>query len=93
MRGISYYGNEFFTIKQNAPLHSEAITRIVMTNPGERLGLPFFGVGLRNRLFELMDDETTSAIKSDIKEQINIYLPQLILTRVDTETAVDISIT
>ena len=92
MKGLAFYGEKFFTIKQNSSLYSEAITRIVMTNPGERPGIPFFGVGLRNRLFELMDDNTIDAIKADIKEQTDIYLPQLILTRIET-TQVNNSLT
>jgi phage baseplate assembly protein W len=54
-----------------------------MTNPGERVGRPFFGVGLKNRIFEPMDEVTTQNVKEQIIEQINQYEPRADLTTVD----------
>lgn len=47
------------------------VLQILLTAPGERLFRPFFGVGLRNRLFDPSD--SFDNIESDIVNQINRY--------------------
>jgi len=97
MKGVSFYDRDFFVIKSDYELIAESITRIIMTNPGERPGLPFFGVGLKNRLFEPMDETTNQEIELDIRNQIETYEPRCqILTlnfdRIEDENAIKISI-
>lgn len=85
MKGIAFYEEDFFTIKQDADLYAEALKRLLMTNPGERVGQPYFGVGLKNLLFELADENTASIVKDRMREQVEIYLPVLTLTIIDAE--------
>jgi len=73
MKGISFYGNSFFIIKNDVELVAESITRIIMTNQGERVDQPFFGCNLKAALFEMADTSTENGIVSTITEQLNTY--------------------
>ena len=48
---------------------------IVMTNPGERIMIPEFGVGIRTYLFENSTQTTFDTIENKIREQVKRYLP------------------
>jgi phage baseplate assembly protein W len=62
-------------IKQNLKM-------LILTNPGERVMQPNFGVGIRRFLFEVVGEEVYAEIDSKIKEQVSLYLPYLKITRV-----------
>lgn len=85
-KGISFYNEKFFVIKANNSLYSESITRIMMTSPGERVGQPFFGVGLRNFIFDQVDDTTIEQLDSRIREQIASYEPRVNLDNLTITT-------
>lgn len=56
-------------IKQNMKM-------IVLTNPGERVMMPDFGVGIRGLLFEnVSDTDTMQFYKGRIDTQVSAYLP------------------
>tara|TARA_Y100000593_G_scaffold59972_1_gene111158 strand:+ start:484 stop:858 length:375 start_codon:yes stop_codon:yes gene_type:complete len=59
-------------IKQN-------FKNLVMTIPGERIMIPNFGVGLRTFLFENQGSFVGEEIKAKIMEQVEIYMPSIIL--------------
>jgi len=48
---------------------------LVLTAPGERVMDPQFGVGMRNFLFEQMNDSLFSKISERIRAQVRSYLP------------------
>ena len=48
---------------------------LVLTNPGERVMEPDFGVGIKLFLFQNFSEDTFSQIDSKIREQAAIYLP------------------
>ena len=49
---------------------------VILTNPGQRVMIPDFGVGITGMLFEnLEDEEVLSHFKGRIKQQVNTYLP------------------
>lgn len=50
---------------------------LVLTNPGERIMDPEFGVGLRRFLFEQNNPQTYSQIESKMREQVSRYLSYL----------------
>ena len=50
---------------------------IVMTNPGERIMIPEFGVGIRTYLFENSTQTTFDTIEDKIREQVARYLPYI----------------
>jgi phage baseplate assembly protein W len=84
-RGLGFYDKEFLTVKSGMDIISESITQILMTNPGERVGRPFFGVGLSRLLFEPMDQVTVDSLQQQIVEQIQSYEPRADLTGVNVE--------
>tara|TARA_Y100001938_G_C7842735_1_gene306912 strand:- start:88 stop:495 length:408 start_codon:yes stop_codon:yes gene_type:complete len=78
-----------FPFSANAVFHSSYTTQdqaksnlinVLLTEPGERVYEPTFGVGLKSQLFEQNVDKET--LKSRINDQINFYVPEIEL--VDT---------
>jgi phage baseplate assembly protein W len=55
------------SIKQNFKM-------LLLTNPGERIMLPEYGVGLRQILFEQNTEDTKGIIVTRINEQVRRYL-------------------
>ena len=47
---------------------------LILTNPGERMMDPEFGVGIRNFLFELNINTTYAAITTAVQTQVQKYL-------------------
>jgi len=58
------------TTKQN-------LKNLILTSPGERVMDTFFGVGLREMLFELDNNPSREEIAERIIEQIDFYLPHI----------------
>lgn len=69
--------------KNYQELISQNIKMVVLTAPGERIMDPFFGVGLRNYLFENKTELTFEKIRAKIREQIEIYLPFVVINEID----------
>ena len=53
------------------------IKNIILTNPGERIMLPDFGVGIKQALFENSSYELLTVIQERIVEQIGFYASYL----------------
>jgi len=60
---------------------------LVLTNPGERIMEPDFGVGLKRFLFEQNIEETHGAINVRIKRQTEKYIPSIEITKIDFFTS------
>ena len=58
------------------------LINLLLTEPGERLHLPNYGVGLKKLLFQ--QNINTVALNNNINHQIQYYLPQI--TLIDTES-------
>jgi len=58
------------TTKQN-------LKNLILTNPGERIMIPLFGVGLLTFLFSQQGEFVEEQIKAKIIEQTSIYLPHI----------------
>ena len=67
----------FTLLKTYKELVSQNIKNLVLTAPGERMMDPFFGVGLRNYLFEMAGADLHNNIKAKIVEQVQAYLPYI----------------
>jgi len=65
----------FRTIKTLKRLFKQNLKMIVLTNPGERVMEPKFGVGVQTFLFENFGHDTMAKIDNKIREQVGIYLP------------------
>lgn len=86
MKGLGFYDSEFVRVKSDNDLFAESITRILMTSPGERVGQPFFGVGLKRALFDQIDEVSLQNLERIINEQIETYEPRVNLTKNHVET-------
>lgn len=62
-------------VKQN-------LMNLILTNPGERIMIPEFGVGLSTFLFEQNTIQTRQLLAAKIREQVNRYLPIVEITDV-----------
>ena len=60
---------------------------VLLTEPGERVYKPNFGVGLRNYLFENFTD--IESLESRIQNQVDRYVPQAELLKADVIKTLD----
>ncbi len=67
---FSMHSDIVSSVKQNIKL-------LLLTNPGERIMLPDFGVGLKKYLFELDTSNLESEINEKIKKQFKKFMPFL----------------
>jgi len=58
-------------------LAKQNLKMLILTNPGERMMNPDFGVGIRNFLFQLNISTTYAAITTAIQTQVQKYLPYI----------------
>ena len=84
--------NEFVMVDDFLQNARQKLKMIIMTNPGERIMDPGFGVGIRKYLFEttrgIINDEMrlddfTSKIDSSIKSQVKKYGGDTIINSVE----------
>lgn len=66
-------------------LISQNLKMILLTSPGEKIFRPLFGVGLRGYLFNQVNPTDTVDIRTQIINQINLYMPYLNLRSVIVE--------
>ncbi len=57
------------------------LINVLLTEKGERIFLPDYGVGLKNYLFE--PDIDVDSLNQIVSSQINIYVPEISLTNTD----------
>jgi len=50
---------------------------LILTNPGERIMIPGFGVGIYRFLFENYGPELNNRVSSEIRSQVRKFLPYL----------------
>ncbi len=63
---------------------------LILTNPGERVMIPDFGVGIRSYLFENFSDTIFVDISDAIKKQVAKYLPVIVISDIKFDsTAVE----
>ena len=75
INGYAMIGDFNTLIKQNLKM-------IILTDPGERVMIPEFGVGIRSYLFENFTGDTFTKIEADIRQQAETYLPVVSIERV-----------
>jgi phage baseplate assembly protein W len=63
------------------------VKNLLLTNRGERLGMPTFGCGLQNLLFEQNNDELNDKILNQIESSVNYWLPQLLIDSIEITAA------
>tara|TARA_R100000234_G_C4989215_1_gene174712 strand:+ start:921 stop:1292 length:372 start_codon:yes stop_codon:yes gene_type:complete len=72
------------TLKQTA---AQNLKMIVLTDPGERMMDPTFGVGVRRLLFENDTSANVSVIEARIKSQVNKFLPWIKISNIKIDNS------
>ena len=62
-----------------------------LTNPGERLGNPTFGAGLRGELFEQITNDNLDFLEENIQEKLKTYFPQVKVDEVELTSNPDLN--
>jgi phage baseplate assembly protein W len=65
----------------------QAVRAVLLTEPGERIGRPLFGAGLRRFLFQPNSLETRTRMRVAIEEAMRRDVPRLVLDGVEIATA------
>lgn len=76
-----------FTTKDHA---KSKLINLLLTEPGERINQPTFGVGLKQKLFEISDDNLEDNIRSVIKSQVALYVPEVTIENIKFKPEADI---
>ncbi len=63
-------------------LARQNLKMLILTNPGERIMIPSFGVGIRKFLFENRGAATSAGIKAAIQSQVSAYLPYITINEI-----------
>ena len=67
------------TLRQN-------LKTLILTNPGERVMEPGFGVGLEKFLFERFTESTYASIQEELVNQVRTYMPQIEIKNFEVST-------
>ena len=65
--------------------YARLLVNLLFLKPGTYPNSPDMGVNINKYSFELMDDELTSQLEDDIRNQINTYLPNNLSYSIKTE--------
>jgi len=79
-------GDGYTSIKLLRTLIKQNFKMLILTNPGERVMDPEFGVGIRQFLFENFGENTYNSIDVRIREQASTYLPVISIKRIEFGT-------
>jgi phage baseplate assembly protein W len=80
----------FTMIDEINTLIKQNLKMLILTNPGERVMIPDFGVGIRSYLFENFSDTIFVDISDAIKKQVAKYLPVIVISDIKFDsTAVE----
>tara|TARA_B100000674_G_C37897048_1_gene941851 strand:+ start:905 stop:1411 length:507 start_codon:yes stop_codon:yes gene_type:complete len=75
---------QLFEMNENPAIQiSDNLKNLILTEKGERLGLPDYGCGIRNYLFDLASlPDYESVIISAINDQVEKYMPYLTIKNI-----------
>ena len=59
------------------------LLNIFLTNKGERIGNPEFGVGLRDFIFEQISSQNLDGLQENIQSQVEEYIPNINIVSLD----------
>jgi phage baseplate assembly protein W len=83
--GVGFYNQPWFVVKTGNDLIYESMTRILLTNPGQRVMLPTFGVGINQQVFALVTPDILQDLAVNIHSQLATYEPRVVVLDVTTE--------
>jgi phage baseplate assembly protein W len=67
----------FLMTKSLVQMTKQNFKMLLLTNPGERIMEPTYGVGLRTYLFSMQNEDTRGKINTKIAEQVKLYMPYI----------------
>jgi phage baseplate assembly protein W len=73
----------FGMLKRIREVIKQNLKMLILTEPGERIMDPQFGVGMKRFLFENFSDSVYSQIDSRIREQVRIYMPDVSIRQIN----------
>ena len=76
-------GDGYTMIKTLKRLIKQNFKMLVLTNPGERVMDPEFGVGIRQFLFENFSSDVYTRIDFKIREQVSTYIPVISIKTIE----------
>jgi phage baseplate assembly protein W len=79
-------GDGYTSIKTLKTLIKQNFKMLILTNPGERVMNPDFGVGIRQYLFENFQSDVYARIDTRIREQTSVYLPVITIQSIQFGT-------
>ena len=62
-------------LETHADVIAQNLKNLIFTQPGERIMIPKFGVGIKKYIFEQSDVTVFAQIASEIRLQVGIYMP------------------
>jgi hypothetical protein len=72
----------FVMIKSLKRLIRQNLKMLILTNPGERVMRPNFGVGIKSYLFTNYGQNIEAQINSKIRKQVNTYMPAVSIVKI-----------
>lgn len=81
----------YVLLKSIRSVGQQNLKMLVLTNPGERIMNPDFGVGISRYLFQQEGNFTSGDIQNRILSQVNKYLPYIEITNIDIFERTDLS--
>ena len=80
---LSIDSDDGYTLTKNLKqVAKQNFKMLVLTNPGERVMDPEFGVGILAYLFENSDTSVQGKIDARIRQQVGRYLPYITIERI-----------
>lgn len=76
-------GDGYTSIKTLRSMIKQNLKMVILTNPGERVMEPEFGVGIKQFLFENFQSDVYARIDERIREQVRTYLPVVSISRLE----------
>jgi phage baseplate assembly protein W len=74
-------GDGYTMIKRIKTLVKQNLKMLILTNPGERVMEPEYGVGIKQFLFENFESDVYSRIDNKIRDQVALYMPAVQITK------------
>ena len=88
--GIAFPLNETNMFQGTSTFKEQVKTNIInvlLTEPGERINLPTYGLGLKGMLFQ--NDIDLETLKTNAQTQISRWVPNIVLIDVKTKMSTD----
>ena len=70
-------------IKDLKILAQQNLKMLLLTEPGERIMIPAYGVGLKRKLFENLNEIFKNNLDSLIRQKVSMYLPYISITNIE----------